>query len=164
MSTTLCMGALVVILLMPHAADAWQREAQRICEALGVPYAIVRGIIAVESSGHPYVLNVAIGATQQAYRFENAHEATMFLEEALRITQRIDIGLMQVHWAVWKQHYAIDATALLDVRTNLQVGCDIIRQSLEGKGPLWQRIGRYHSRTPARNERYALEVLRAATR
>jgi soluble lytic murein transglycosylase-like protein len=131
---------------------------------MGVPYEIVRAIVTVESDGNPYVLNVAIGSVWQVYRFDHAETAQVFLREALKLTDRIDIGLMQVHWAVWKKVYSIDATALLDVSTNLRIGCDILRRELAGDGPLWMRIGRYHSRTPALNQRYASQVLHAALR
>jgi hypothetical protein len=124
--------------------------------------AIVRGIVQVESGGHPYVLNVGIGRVWQAYSFDRVQDARVFLREALKHTERIDIGLMQVHWARWKQYYDVEATALLEVETNLRVGCDILRRELAGDGPLWQRIGRYHSRTPWRNQHYALKVLHAS--
>jgi hypothetical protein len=156
--------ALVVILPTSNWADAWQTDAHRICEAMGVPYEIVRAIVTVESDGNPYVLNVAIGSVWKGYRFDEVQDASAFLKAALRITDRIDIGLMQVHWAVWKRHYPIEPAALLDVSTNLTIGCDILRRELAGDGPLWQRIGRYHSRTPALNQRYASQVLHAALR
>jgi hypothetical protein len=156
--------ALVVILPTSNWADAWQTDAHRICEAMGVPYEIVRAIVTVESDGNPYVLNVAIGSVWQVYRFDHSETAQVFLREALKLTDRIDIGLMQVHWAVWKKVYSIDATALLDVSTNLRSGCDLLRRELAGDGPLWMRIGRYHSRTPALNQRYASQVLHAALR
>jgi len=144
-------------------AAAWQEAARRICQDdLGVPLAIVRGIVHVESGGHAYVLNVGIGDVWQAYRFDRVQEARVFLKEALNHTERIDIGLMQVHWAWWKDHYPVEPADLLEVETNLRVGCDILRRELAGAGPLWQRIGRYHSRNPARNQHYALKVLYAS--
>lgn len=161
-SSTPIIWVLLPLLAAAHAG-AWQHEAQRICEGeMGLPFALVRGIIQVESGGHPYVLGVGVGAVWRSYRFEQPQSAKRFLLAALTYTDRIDIGLMQVHWATWKRHYALDATALLDVATNLRVGCDILRRELAGHGPLWQRIGRYHSRTPARNQRYALKVLHAS--
>jgi soluble lytic murein transglycosylase-like protein len=150
-------------LLAAAQAGAWQQQARRICQGdMGIPFAIVQGIVQVESGGHPYVLGVGVGDVWRSYRFEQARSAKLFLREALMHTERIDIGLMQVHWATWKRHYHTDATALLDVATNLRVGCDILRRELAGDGPLWRRLGRYHSRTPARNQRYALKVLRAS--
>ena len=157
------MIGLVLPLLAAVIASAWQQDAQRICEdQIGVPFLIVLGIVRVESEGHPHVLNVKIGSVWQAYRFDHAVSAKVFLNEALKHTQQIDIGLMQVHWATWNRHYPVEAIALLDLATNLQVGCDILRQELAGDGPLWQRIGRYHSRTPELNQHYALKVLHAS--
>jgi hypothetical protein len=156
--------ALVVILPTSHLADAWQTDAHRICKDMSVPYEIVQAIVRVESEGHPYVLNVAIRSVWKVYRFDHAETAQVFLREALKLTDRIDIGLMQVHWAVWKRHYPIEPAALLEVSTNLTIGCDILRRELAGDGPLWMRIGRYHSRTPALNQRYASQVLHAALR
>ncbi|HEY7711847.1 MAG TPA: lytic transglycosylase, partial [Candidatus Entotheonella sp.] len=51
---------------------------------------------------------------------------------------------------------------LLDVDTNLRAGCTILSRYLEGAGPLWQRIGHYHSKTPKRNQAYAAKVLQVA--
>jgi soluble lytic murein transglycosylase-like protein len=154
---------MILPLLAATRAQAWRQEAQRICEQeMGLPMAIVQGIVQVESGGDPYALGVGIGRVWRSYRFERAESAKQFLRQALTHTERIDIGLMQVHWAVWKGGYDIDAEALLDAATNLRIGCDILRRELAGDGPLWQRIGRYHSRTPVRNQHYALKVLRAS--
>ena len=144
-------------------AVAWRETAQTICEdEIGVPFLIVKGIVAVESEGDPYTLNVKIGKVWRAYRFEDEVSTQLFLIEALKETEHIDIGLMQIHWAVWKGHYQVQATDLVDLETNLKIGCDILRQELAGEGPLWRRIGRYHSRTPHLNETYALKVLHAS--
>ena len=155
--------ALALIMLCPASfAQAWESEASRVCS--GIPLAIVQGIVGVESNGDPYVIDVAMGPVWRAYRFGNVEDAKTFLQAALQVTQRIDIGLMQVNWHVWKGHIDATATELLDVTTNLKVGCTILAKELAGTGPLWQRIGRYHSRTPERNEHYALKVLHEAIR
>ena len=161
-SSVLMLGTLLP-LLAATSAQAWRQDAQRICEReMGIPLALVQGIVQVESGGDPYALGVGMGRVWRSYRFAHGESAKRFLRQALTHTDRIDIGLMQVHWAVWKKHYDMEAEALLDASTNLRVGCDILRRELAGDGPLWKRIGRYHSRTPARNQRYALKVLRAS--
>jgi len=129
-----------------------------------VPHELVHAIVAVESSGDPYVLNVGVGSTWKAYRFDDIDDAKVFLQAALQVTQNVDIGLMQVNWKWWGKHIGVTASELLDVPTNLRVGCDILSRELAGKGPLWQRIGRYHSRTPWRNEQYALKVIHETIR
>lgn len=155
--------AFMLVVYTVRLGNAWEAEAKEMCEAMGVPYEIVRAIVEVESGGDPLVLNVALSTVWKAYHFNATANAKAFLLEAVKITDRIDIGLMQVHWRVWKKHYDIEPVMLLDMTTNLTIGCDILRRELAGDGPLWRRIGRYHSRTPALNQRYAQKVLTYAT-
>jgi len=154
--SVLMLGTLLPLLAVT-SAQAWRQEAQRICEReMGIPLALVQGVVQVESGGDPYALGVGMGRVWRSYRFAHGESAKRFLPQALTHTDRIDIGLMQVHWAVWKGRYGVSDEDLIDAATNLRVGCDILRRELAGDGPLWQRTGRYHSRSPVRNQRYAL--------
>jgi soluble lytic murein transglycosylase-like protein len=144
-------------------ACAWEKPARAICEPMGVPLRLVRAVIAVESGGNPYVIHARIGDTWQVYRLSNRVVAEAVLAAVLQHTTWIDVGLMQIHVRLWSQPLGVSPLELLDVDTNLRAGCTILSRYLEGAGPLWKRIGRYHSKTPTRNQAYAAKVLRVAT-
>jgi soluble lytic murein transglycosylase-like protein len=143
-------------------ASAWEEPARAICEPMGVPLRLVRAVIAVESGGDPYVIHARIGDTWRVYRLSNRVVAEAILDAVLQHTTWIDVGLMQIHVRLWSKPLGVLPNELLDIDTNLRAGCTILSRYLEGEGPLWQRIGRYHSKTPTRNEVYAEKVLRVA--
>ena len=148
---------------MAAPASAWEEPARAICEPMGVPLRLVRAVIAVESGGDPYVIHARIGNTWRVYRLSNRIVAEAVLAAVLRHTTWIDVGLMQIHVRLWSQTLGVSPLELLDVDTNLRAGCTILSRYLDGEGPLWQRIGSYHSQTPTRNQAYAAKVLRVAT-
>jgi len=148
---------------MAAPASAWEEPARAICEPMGVPLRLVRAVIVVESGGDPYVIHARIGDTWRVYRLSNRVVAEAVLAAVLQHTTWIDVGLMQIHVRLWSKTLGVSPHELLDIDTNLRAGCTILSRYLEGGGPLWQRIGRYHSKTPKRHEAYAVKVLRAAT-
>ena len=155
--TAMALGGMVA------PASAWEEPARAICEPMGVPLRLVRAVIAVESGGDPYVIHAQIGDRWRAYRLSNRVVAEAVLAAILQHTTWIDVGLMQIHVRLWSQTLGVLPHELLDIETNLRAGCTILSRYLEGEGPLWQRIGRYHSKTPTRNQAYAAKVLRVAT-
>jgi len=148
---------------MAAPASAWEEPARAICEPMGVPFRLVRAVIGVESGGDPYVIHARIGDTWRVYRLSNRVVAEAVLAAVLQHTTWIDVGLMQIHVRLWSKTLEITPLELLDIETNLRAGCTILSWYLEGEGPLWQRIGRYHSKTPTRNQAYAAKVLWVAT-
>jgi hypothetical protein len=157
------LGLMGALLLGVSDAPAWERQARAVCEPLGVPWRLVRAVIAVESMGNPYVIHARIGETWRVYRPPNRAVAEVVLRELLRHTTWIDVGLMQIHVRLWASELGVTPLALLDPLTNMWAGCTILSRALQGEGPLWQRIGRYHSHTPARHQAYTMKVLRYAT-
>jgi soluble lytic murein transglycosylase-like protein len=148
---------------MAAPASAWEEAARAICEPMGVPLRLVRAITAVESGGDPYVIHARISDTWRVYRLSNRVVAEAILAAVMRHTTWIDVGLMQIQVRLWSKTLGVSPHELLDIDTNLRAGCTILSRYLEGEGPLWQRIGRYHSKTPKRNQAYAAKVLRVAT-
>lgn len=161
MKATVLVLMVMVVAIQSHA---WEDQARDICDPMGVPMRLVRAIVAVESGGNPYALNVRIGEVWQAYDPTSYPVAQLILESLLAFTPHIDVGLMQIHVQVWTDELSLTPYELLRPEVNLWAGCTILSRQLDGPGPLWQRIGRYHSTTPARNQAYALKVLRHATR
>ena len=134
------------------------------CQIAGLPPAIVAGIIAVESGGHPLALRINLGKGYSLYP-DTLRLARRYLEIALKHTSNIDIGLMQVNWRTWgatARSLGIAAPDLLNAAVNKRFGCRILAAALRGKGSLAARLGRYHSSTPARQRAYTRRVLAAA--
>ena len=134
------------------------------CELTGLGEEIVEGIIAVESGGNPLALRVNLGRGRSLYP-ESEGLARRYLEIVLRYTLNVDVGLMQINWHTWREvaeGRGIGVLDLLDGAVNRGLGCWILSRELKGKGSLIERVGRYHSRMPGRQEWYARRVLAAA--
>jgi soluble lytic murein transglycosylase-like protein len=136
---------------------SWDTSALRHCADQRIPAPLVLAVIQVESGGHPYALRINAGRGQSFYPRTHA-EAVRLLQTITPLTSNIDIGLMQVNVGIWGGRLQVTAAQLLDPATNLRVGCGILRHALATRGPAWQRLGRYHSGTPARQRAYALRV------
>lgn len=166
--TAVIMAPLAAVLLgsLPAAAQgraglSWQDLVRRHCPARGVPAKVAEAVIAVESRGHAYALGVTIGNAHRAFFPASRHEALVRLAVALRNTENVDIGLMQLNWRTWGALLGVQPETLLDPETNIRLGCRLLGAHLAGAGPLWQRLGRYHSGTPTRQLGYARRVYRA---
>lgn len=134
------------------------------CELGGLGEDIVEGIIAVESGGNPLALRVNLGQGRSLYP-ESDGLARRYLEIVLRYTSNVDVGLMQINWKTWRdvaEAQGIGVLDLLDGAVNRGFGCWILVRELKGEGNLVERLGRYHSRSPRRQEWYARRVLAAA--
>lgn len=78
-----------------------------------------------------------------------------------------DLGPMQINtaWLPQLRAQGVDESQLLwDYCANVAVGTWILARELKAASAppntpeYWQSVGRYHSRTPARNARYAVKV------
>jgi soluble lytic murein transglycosylase-like protein len=136
---------------------SWDTEAFRHCADQGIPVPLVLAVIQTESSGHPYAIRINAGRGRALYPRTHA-EAVRILQAITPLTTNIDIGLLQVNVGIWGARLQVTATELLDPATNLTVGCRILRRALATQGAAWQRLGRYHSGTPARQRAYAQRV------
>jgi soluble lytic murein transglycosylase-like protein len=163
---TVVMGGVVLIGSVAcgaHGADdaSWQGLVARHCPQRGVLPAMAQAVIAVESDGHAYALGVSIGQQHRAFYPASRAQAAVLLEAVLRHTDNVDIGLMQINWMTWGAVLDVEPAALLDAETSIRLGCRLLGVHLTGSGPLWQRLGRYHSGNRRRQQRYARQVLRA---
>ena len=150
------LGAAALVLVLVSAACG--------CDIPGLPEAVVEGIIEVESGGNPLALRINFGEGRSLYP-KSVNLARRYLAIALRYTDNVDIGLMQVNWRTWRETagaMGIAAFDLLDAGTNRRLGCLILAQALDGAGSFEERLGRYHSPSPARQRAYVRRVLEAA--
>ena len=156
---------LCVLLALPAPALAgWCPRSQNMCGVRGLSSAVVEGIIAVESGGHPWALHVGLGKGHALYP-RSLGEARRFLAVALSLTRQVDIGLMQINWQTWgatARRFGLSPQDLLDPQTNLRMGCHILAAALSTSGSFEVRLGRYHSWRPRRGRWYARRVLAAA--
>ena len=155
---------LLMMALLLTTSTSWAGWCPRACGIQGLPGSVVDGIIRVESRGNPWALRVGIGKGYSFYP-KNRGEARRFLAVSLALTDRVDIGLMQVNWRTWKEivrGLGLDAYDLLDAQTNIRVGCRILSEALSGPGSFLSRLGRYHTLRPERGRWYARRVLAAA--
>jgi soluble lytic murein transglycosylase-like protein len=131
--------------------------AAHLCAAQGVPSLLAAAVIHTESGGRPYALRINAGRGRSLYP-RTRDEAIWLLRVIAPITRNIDIGLFQINVGIWGDRFQVTAEQLLDPATNLAVGCRILQRALRTQGPLWRRIGRYHSGNPGRQRAYAHRV------
>lgn len=137
------------------------RELVRdICEPMGLHSALVMAVIQVESAGNPNAINVAAGRGYSLFP-QSATEAQELLDQLIKLTPDVGIGLMQVHYRYHRKRYSVTPADLLDPRANITIGCDILRRALKQPGGLAQRIGRYNARSRDKRLVYAQKVLAA---
>lgn len=90
-------------------------------------------------------------------------EAEDELENLLKQTKVIDVGLMQIN-VRWNAHRVATPTELLDPLTNVRVGAEILNELFERyPNDAIQAIGFYHSRSKELSRKYALKVWRVFT-
>ena len=147
-------------LALPLSAAAWDELIEQHCVRHGIPKEIVRAIIEVESAGHPWAIGVAIKGVSHSYFLDHEPDAALLLTEFLNVTDNVGIGLMQISWRSWGDKLGVAPRDLLEPSLNIRLACRrILKPELDGAGALWERIGRYHSPTPARRDAYGRQII-----
>ena len=155
---------LLVLSLTPALAEV-PAGYQQLAAKHGVPPAILYAVALTESGAKltdnrfrpwPWTLNVEgeghyFSTRRAAYTALTAHQNDG--------GRSIDIGLMQVNWRYHRARLR-DAWQALDPYFNLDVGAQILRERYREHGDWWQAVGRYHSSTLERAERYRKRVRR----
>ena len=120
--------------------------------------------IALVESGRPSGSGVyrpwpyAIGTREGGYFPSTRGEAEAQLQSLGDLTW-VDVGLMQVNYGV-HEHRVGDATDLLEPRTNIITGGQILREALDSSpNDLELAVGRYHSWREERTRYYGRIVL-----
>lgn len=86
-------------------------------------------------------------------------DAKRKLEEILKSTQSVDVGMMQIN-VRWHGHRVKSPLDLLDVETNLEVAADILNERLRANQNNWDKsLAQYHSFESDRGQKYAQSVL-----
>ncbi|HUA35774.1 MAG TPA: lytic transglycosylase domain-containing protein [Candidatus Binataceae bacterium] len=119
----------------------------------GVALELVVAIAGAESGYHPWALDVD---GHQVY-CRSREEAEQMLA-TLSDDANVDIGLMQINLRFWGHRLGVTKFDLLEPRTNLAFGAQILRQGLVRHGTIWRRISNYHSGSKAERERYNQQV------
>ncbi len=152
----------------------WRVTIVAACQQVGVPATLALAIVATESGGRPYAIRV--NTRRGTASFPTTYAAAVAtVTAASQHTTNVDLGLFQLNyrevqrrsvaWAqqgpfrvFWQPLHGVAPALLLAPQVNALVGCVMLRQALEGGGPLWQQIGRYHSPVPTRQHPYAQRV------
>lgn len=140
------------ILFFPTCSGATQDPFSYASSATGIPVQILVAISRVESSHHPWALNLDGKAVYPSSR----EEAEKILQSA---PENTDIGLMQVNFRIWGARLGLTKEQLLDPFLNVWAGAVIFRHYLT-RYPFWEAVGRYHSGEKDRQIWYAWRVHR----
>ena len=125
----------------------------------GIPEKIFYSVMLQESSGTtrdgykpwPWTLNIKGKGGYYATRLKAYHA----LEQALKKTQLVDVGLGQINWKYHKKRFKSTWHAL-EPYTNLRAAAQILKEEYKhGGGDWWNAVGRYHSpgRKPQQKQR-----------
>ena len=153
-----------VLLCLPcHTANAEEWDKNRIQDHLerastrwGLPPLLVRAVMDVESSAHPWTVNVA----GRDHYPQKSEEALHLVRSALAKGKSVDVGLMQIN-SYWLHKLRLSPDIVLDPAVNLTIGAWILAQELKRYGNNWKGVGSYHtpaSRNPVRAKKYAERV------
>ncbi len=154
-------GLFMGLLLMPFTVWAWDDLIERHCVSHGIPKVIVEAIMHKESRGKPFAVGVAIQKKPHSFFMDNELDASLLVAEFLRVTTNVGIGLMQITWGPWGDKLGVAPGELFDPELNIRLACQrILKPELDGPGPLWERIGRYHSPTPELRDAYGWDIIR----
>ena len=152
------LGATLAIFALLPAALAQTREAAAdpyvaAASHAGVALELVVAIAGAESGYHPWALDID---GHQVY-CRSREEAEQMLA-TLGDDANVDIGLMQINLRFWGHRLGVTKFDLLDPRTNLNIGAQILRLGLIRHGTIWRRISNYHSGSTAERDRYNQQV------
>ena len=101
----------------------------------------------------------ALRTSSRAYYGESYEDTVRELHRILKTTDSVDIGLMQINLR-WHAHRVHKPEDLLDVKTNVTVAADILKERLIANHDNWaQALAQYHSFDDNRGPWYASFVL-----
>lgn len=141
--------ALTATMLLNLSPDPFTPASQ----ATQVPPQLLVAISRVESTHHPWALNM----NGQGIYPKSRHEAEQLLRQS---SDNVDIGHMQVNYRIWGKYLGFTKAQLLDPYINARAGALILRIYLL-RYPFWEAIGRYHSPDRNRQIGYAWRVYHA---
>ncbi|MDR2572787.1 MAG: lytic transglycosylase domain-containing protein [Desulfovibrio sp.] len=125
------------------------------CRKFGIPKALAMAIARQESDMRPLCINLA-GKDVYPATVEDALEVA---KNAQRRGISYDVGIMQVN-SYWIRKYKIPLHLLLQPRSNIYMGCWILKQEIDRYGLNWLAVGRYHSPTDWRARDYSVKIKR----
>lgn len=138
----------------------WEKLVVEICVPMGVPKVLAFAVIDIESKGNPLAVNMARNGSHEGFLPQDPTRAQALLKEALSQTPTVGVGLLQITYAFHRAVMTPNPHRFFDPATNLAYGCGYLAKLLAQPGPLWKRIGRYHSASNLGNQQqYAKRVL-----
>lgn len=151
MSSRQLYTCLIIFLAIPVSSalaaekSPWLPLVEEHCVPLGIPKELALAFIDIESKGNPLAINIVFGnGEHKGYLHQDAKVAHDALIDALSQSKIVGIGLMQI---TFKYHADKMKTPsrFFEPVTNISYGCRYLSNLLKEPGPLWKRIGRYHS-------------------
>jgi soluble lytic murein transglycosylase-like protein len=119
-----------------------------------IPPQLLVAISRVESSHHPWALNIG-GKSVYAKSRDGAERILQKVQD-----NNVDIGHMQVNYRVWGKRLGLTKNQLLDPFINSWAGAVILRYYLS-RYSFWEAVGRYHSSNRDRQIQYSWRVYNA---
>lgn len=153
--TAAAVGATLLLLASTaQGADLCDDAAQIAAKLTGAPLGIMRAIMAQESSGHPWILNI----DGESRRFAGADGALQAAAAALKAGARnVDVGCFQISTRHHRAGFRGLNEMLSPLRNALYAGL-FLMDLRHVKGDWPQAVACYHSCEPSRGARYLKAV------
>jgi len=127
--------------------------AARVASVEGAAPDLVYAMIATESAGQPWALNV----DGRAFYFRTKEAAAAAAKWHIPRAKNVDLGCMQISWK-WHGHKFEDVAALLDVENNVRYGSRFLT-SLNYRAGSWsEAVGLYHSGNGGKQVKYRCRI------
>lgn len=155
MSCPVLSSAAMVVLVAVLPAHSAVAEDPIACfsaaaERHNIPVELLVALAEAESGLRPFAMNRAGVAVIPA----NRAEAERLVQQFGAQRPTFDIGIMQVNrW--WFEKYREPYEKGFDLCFNVDFGARILALAIKDHGFTWQAVGRYHSPTAWRQDRYA---------
>lgn len=134
-------------------------------KAKGIDPLLLYSVALAESAFHKKGIKTvkpwqfALRTSSRAYYGKNYEDTVRELHRILKTTDSVDIGLMQINFR-WHSYRVNKPEDLLDIKTNVTVAADILKERLIANHDNWsEALAQYHSFDDNRGPWYAAFVL-----
>ncbi|WP_157946049.1 transglycosylase SLT domain-containing protein [Vibrio gangliei] len=123
---------------------------QKIAHQCNVPPEALYGIALTETetgmaNGSSSVWHYSLNWKGKSYHFASREELYQFAQKLIKKGyQSFDVGIMQLNW-YWQKHRGYTLWELTDIRTNIEVACEVLKEGYKARGNWVEAAGYYHN-------------------
>ena len=144
---------MVITLAFCKTANAQQSVPigfQKIANQCNVPPIALYGIALTETetgmtNGSSSVWHYSMNWKGKSYHYANREDLYQAAKKLVdKGYQSFDVGIMQLNW-YWQKHRGYSLWELTDIKTNIKVACDVLKEGYRARGNWIGAAGYYHN-------------------